>query len=68
MDKIRIVNLGKRYGKVVAADHVTLSIGDKEFFSLLGPSGCGKSTVLRCVAGLEEPSDGEIYIGETQVN
>jgi len=68
MEKIRIVNLSKRYGKVVAADHVTLSIGDKEFFSLLGPSGCGKSTVLRCVAGLEEPSDGEIYIGETQVN
>ena len=63
MEKIRIVNLSKRYGKVVAADHVTLSIGDKEFFSLLGPSGCGKSTVLRCVAGLEEPIDGEIYIG-----
>ena len=68
MEKIRIINLAKRYGKVVAADQVTFSVGDKEFFSLLGPSGCGKSTVLRCVAGLEEPSEGEIYIGETRVN
>jgi iron(III) transport system ATP-binding protein len=68
MEKIRIINLAKRYGKVVAADQVTFSVGDKEFFSLLGPSGCGKSTVLRCVAGLEEPTEGEIYIGETRVN
>ena len=68
MEKIRIINLAKKYGKVVAADAVTFSVGDKEFFSLLGPSGCGKSTVLRCVAGLEEPSEGEIYIGETRVN
>lgn len=68
MDKIRVLNLNKRYGKVIAADDVTLSVGDKEFFSLLGPSGCGKSTVLRCVAGLEEPTQGEIYIGEIRVN
>src|SRR5574341_1146197 len=68
MEKIRIINLSKRYGKVAAADAVNLSVGDKEFFSLLGPSGCGKSTVLRCVAGLEEPTEGEIYIGETRVN
>jgi iron(III) transport system ATP-binding protein len=68
MDKIRIINLSKRYGKVVAAEAVTFTVGDKEFFSLLGPSGCGKSTVLRCVAGLEEPSEGEIYIGETRMN
>lgn len=68
MDKIRVINLSKHYGKVVAADNVTLSVGEKEFFSLLGPSGCGKSTVLRCVAGLEEPTGGEIYIGATRVN
>ena len=68
MEKIRILNLSKRYGKVLAADSVTLSVQDKEFFSLLGPSGCGKSTVLRCVAGLEEPTEGEIYIGQTRVN
>ncbi len=68
MEKIRIANLCKKYGKVVAAEGVTFSVGDKEFYSLLGPSGCGKSTVLRCVAGLEEPTEGEIYIGQTRVN
>jgi iron(III) transport system ATP-binding protein len=68
MEKVGIINLAKRYGRVLAADAVTFSVGDKEFFSLLGPSGCGKSTVLRCVAGLEEPSEGEIYIGGTRVN
>src|SRR5918992_5834108 len=68
MEKVGIINLAKRYGQVLAADAVTFSVGDKEFFSLLGPSGCGKSTVLRCVAGLEEPSDGEIHIGGTRVN
>lgn len=68
MEKIRILNLSKRYGRVVAVESVTLGVEDKEFFSLLGPSGCGKSTVLRCVAGLEDPSDGEIYIGATRMN
>jgi iron(III) transport system ATP-binding protein len=68
VEQIRILNLSKRYGKVIAADRVELSVQDKEFFSLLGPSGCGKSTVLRCVAGLEEPTEGEIYIGQTRMN
>jgi len=68
MEKIHILNLSKRYGKVAAAQSVTLAVQDKEFFSLLGPSGCGKSTVLRCVAGLEEPTEGEIHIGATLVN
>jgi len=68
MDKIRISRLSKKYGKVLAVDSVTLAVEDKEFFSLLGPSGCGKSTVLRCVAGLEVPSEGEVYIGATRVN
>jgi iron(III) transport system ATP-binding protein len=68
VEKIRIVNLSKRYGKVLAVDSLNLTVEDKEFFSLLGPSGCGKSTVLRCVAGLEEPTEGEIYIGGSRVN
>ena len=68
MEKIRVDNLTKRYGRVVAVDSVTLAVKDKEFFSLLGPSGCGKSTVLRCVAGLEEPTEGEIRIGNILVN
>jgi len=68
MEKIIMVNVSKRYGKVLAADSVSFSVKDREFFSLLGPSGCGKSTLLRCVAGLEEPTEGKIYIGETLVS
>ena len=68
MEKIRILSLSKRYGKVLAVDSTSFSVRDKEFFSLLGPSGCGKSTILRCVAGLEEPTAGKIYIGETLVD
>jgi iron(III) transport system ATP-binding protein len=68
MEKIRISALSKRYGQVLAVSSVSFSVGDKEFFSLLGPSGCGKSTILRCVAGLEEPTEGEITIGGTLVH
>ncbi|MBI4523031.1 MAG: ABC transporter ATP-binding protein [Deltaproteobacteria bacterium] len=68
MEKIRVTDLTKRYGRVLAVDSASFSIQENEFFSLLGPSGCGKSTVLRCVAGLEEPTAGTIYIGETLVN
>jgi iron(III) transport system ATP-binding protein len=68
MDKIRIVNLEKSYGQGAAVDNVSFSVRDKEFFSILGPSGCGKSTTLRCVAGLEDPTAGEIYIGDGLVN
>lgn len=68
VEKIRVLSLTKRYRKVLAVVSATLSVEDKEFFSLLGPSGCGKSTLLRCVAGLEEPTEGEIYIGERLVN
>lgn len=68
MDKIKIVNLKKSYGQGAAVDNVNFSVRDTEFFSLLGPSGCGKSTTLRCVAGLEDPTAGEIYISETLVN
>jgi iron(III) transport system ATP-binding protein len=68
MDKIKVVNLQKSYGQVAAVDNVSFSVRDNEFFSLLGPSGCGKSTTLRCVAGLEDPTAGEIYIGHRLVN
>jgi iron(III) transport system ATP-binding protein len=68
MDKIRIVNLRKTYGQGAAVENVSFSVRDKEFFSLLGPSGCGKSTTLRCVAGLEDPTAGEIYISDRLVN
>ena len=64
MPDVKVVNLTKKYGKVYALDNVTLTIHDKEYFSLLGPSGCGKTTLLRVIAGLIEPDGGEIYIGD----
>ena len=64
---IIIKNLSKHFGKVVALDHVSLVIEAGSFTTLLGPSGCGKTTLLRCVAGLEEPDGGEIFIGNNLV-
>ncbi len=64
---IEIRNLTKRFGKVVAVDQLSLNIEAGEFLVLLGPSGCGKTTLLRCIAGLEEPDEGEIVIGEQVV-
>src|ERR687888_387239 len=52
----------KRFGEVVAVDHVDMRIRDGEFFSMLGPSGCGKTTSLRMIAGFEYPTSGEIYL------
>jgi len=66
--RVRLKNLTKRFGDVVAANDVSFEVEDKEFLVLLGPSGCGKTTTLRCIAGLETPDEGEIYIGDTLVN
>ncbi len=52
---------------VVGVDDVTLTVGDGAFTALVGPSGCGKTTILRCVAGLEEPTSGEVRIGGRDV-
>jgi len=69
MSRVVFKDLTKLYDKgVVAVDRVTFEVADKEFFVLVGPSGCGKSTTLRLVAGLEEPTSGEIYIGDRMVN
>jgi ABC-type sugar transport system ATPase subunit len=64
---IKINNLTKKFGDVVAINDVSLTIEPGAFLTLLGPSGCGKTTLLRCIAGLEEPDGGEIYIGDKQV-
>lgn len=64
MAEIKIVNLRKEFGKVVAVDNLNLLIEDGELLILLGPSGCGKTTTLRCIAGFEEPQSGNIYFGE----
>ena len=69
MASLSLRNVYKKYpGGVVAVSDFNLEIKDKEFIILVGPSGCGKSTTLRMVAGLEEISDGEIYIGDRVVN
>jgi ABC-type sugar transport system ATPase subunit len=64
---ITINNLSKRFGNVIALDQVSLVIDPGTFVTLLGPSGCGKTTLLRCVAGLEDPDGGDIYIGNDLV-
>jgi multiple sugar transport system ATP-binding protein len=64
---ITIKNLSKHFGKVTALDNVSLVIEPDTFVTLLGPSGCGKTTLLRCVAGLENPDGGEIYIDDKLV-
>ncbi len=69
MSEVVLKNLKKVYdNKVTAVHDVNLAIKDKEFIVLVGPSGCGKSTTLRMVAGLEEISDGELYIDGRLVN
>ena len=54
----------KRFGDFTALTDINFEIEDKEFLVLVGPSGCGKSTALRCLAGLEDISDGQILIGD----
>jgi multiple sugar transport system ATP-binding protein len=66
--KVIIKDLTKRFGKVEAIRDVNLEADDKEFLVLLGPSGCGKTTLLRCIAGLETPDEGQIFIDDVLVN
>lgn len=68
MPDVEVRSVTKKYRKVVALDNVNLKIQDKEYFSLLGPSGCGKTTLLRVIAGLIEPDEGDILIGGKVVN
>ena len=69
MASVSLQHIYKVYpGNVTAVSDFCLDIEDKEFIVLVGPSGCGKSTTLRMVAGLEEISSGELYIGEKLVN
>jgi len=68
MAKIVLDRVSKVFGSdVIAVNNVSLEIGDGEFMVLVGPSGCGKSTILRILAGLEEVTAGEVFIGDTQV-
>ncbi|UCF95678.1 MAG: ATP-binding cassette domain-containing protein, partial [Desulfobacterales bacterium] len=68
MAQVRLENVCKRFGPVEAVARFHLEIEDREFLVLLGPSGCGKSTTLHMIAGLEEMTAGNIYIGDKLVN
>ncbi|MDI6870658.1 MAG: sn-glycerol-3-phosphate ABC transporter ATP-binding protein UgpC [Bacillota bacterium] len=68
MASVTLKKVSKRFGNVTAVENVSLEIPDRQFIVLVGPSGCGKTTTLRMVAGLEEITEGEIYIGDRLVN
>ena len=68
MASVTLKNITKSWGDITAVKDISLNIRDNEFLVLLGPSGCGKTTTMRMIAGLEEPSEGDIYIGEKRVN
>jgi multiple sugar transport system ATP-binding protein len=68
MARVQLKNIQKSWGTAVGVKRLSLDIADGEFLVLLGPSGCGKTTTMRMVAGLEDPTEGEIWIGERCVN
>ena len=68
MARVAFENVVKKYGDVTAVNNLNIDVADKEFLVLVGPSGCGKTTALRCLAGLEEITDGDIKIGDRVVN
>jgi multiple sugar transport system ATP-binding protein len=65
---VALRNVSKRWGAYAAVQAMSIDIADREFLVLLGPSGCGKTTTMRMVAGLEDPTEGEILIGDRVVN
>ncbi len=69
MAKLELQDLTKAYSrKIVPVKDLSLSVEDNEFLTLVGPSGCGKSTILRLIAGLEQPSNGRVVIGDQDVS
>jgi len=68
MASVTYDHVTKKFGEVAAVNDLNIQVDDKEFLVLVGPSGCGKTTALRCLAGLEEITDGNIMIGDRVVN
>ncbi len=68
MAEVILKEITKKFGNVIAVENFNLKVNDGEFIVLLGPSGCGKTTTLRMIAGLEDPTEGQIYIGDKLVN
>jgi len=68
LPSVRMVNVTKRYGEILAAGNINLQIENKEYMCIIGPSGCGKTTLIKCVAGIIEPTEGEIYTDNKLMN
>ena len=68
MATVKLENITKRFGDLIALDDINLDIQDQEFFVLLGQTGAGKTTTLRCIAGLDQPEEGTIYLDGVSVN
>src|ERR1700721_649617 len=68
MASLKLENIVKRFGQTEVIHGISLQIEDGQFVVFVGPSGCGKSTMLRIIAGLEEATEGEVWIGGRQVN
>ncbi len=68
MASVALKDVIKKFGQFVAVSDLDLDVRDREFLVLLGPSGCGKTTTMRMIAGLEEPTEGDIFIGQERVN
>ena len=68
MATVKLENVTKRFGELIALDDITVDVHDEEFFVLLGQTGAGKTTTLRCIAGLDKPEEGTIYLDDVPVN
>jgi len=68
MPHVRIADLTKRYGSIVALNRVSLEVRDREYLSIIGPSGCGKTTLIKCIAGIIHPDEGEISVDGRNVD
>ena len=62
MPEVKLVNVTKKYGRIIANDSINLTISDREYVSVIGPSGCGKTTLIKNIAGIIKPDEGEILI------
>ena len=68
MPEVRLVNVTKKYGNIVANENINLTINNGEYVSVIGPSGCGKTTLIKNISGIIKPDAGEIYIADNLVN
>jgi ABC-type Fe3+/spermidine/putrescine transport system ATPase subunit len=68
LTSVKVVNLTKRFGEILALEGVNLEVEDGEYLAIIGPSGCGKTTLLKCLAGMHRPTKGEIYFDGRLVN